>query len=125
MTITGRAFRPSNLAADVGIKPEARFAILTSHDGYTTNLVLEDFLSEDALLAHSWEGEPLTGEHGGPARLVVPHLYFWKSAKWLRRIEFATADSPGFWEVRGYHNHGDPWTRRALFLSSDCLQLQK
>ena len=97
------------LAAHAGIRPEAHFAILTSHDGYTTNLPLADFLSEDALLAHSWEGEPLTGEHGGPMRLVVPHLYFWKSAKWLRRIEFATSDQPGFWEVRGYHNHGDPW----------------
>jgi DMSO/TMAO reductase YedYZ molybdopterin-dependent catalytic subunit len=98
------------LAAMVGIKPEARFAILTSHDGYTTNLALEDFLSEDALVAHSWEGEPLSVEHGGPARLVVPHLYFWKSPKWLRQIAFTANDSPGFWEVRGYHNHGDPWT---------------
>ena len=97
------------LAAHVGIRPDAHFAILTSHDGYTTNLALADFLSEDALLAHSWEGAPLTAEHGGPMRLVVPHLYFWKSPKWLRRIEFATADHPGFWEVRGYHNHGDPW----------------
>ena len=97
------------LAAHVGIRPEAHFAILTSHDGYTTNLPLADFLSEDALLAHSWDGRPLTGEHGGPMRLVVPHLYFWKSPKWLRHVEFATADQPGFWEVRGYHNHGDPW----------------
>lgn len=97
------------LAAHVAIRPEAQFAILTSHDGYTTNLALADFLAEDALLAHSWEGAPLTAEHGGPMRLVVPHLYFWKSPKWLRRIEFATADHPGFWEVRGYHNHGDPW----------------
>jgi DMSO/TMAO reductase YedYZ molybdopterin-dependent catalytic subunit len=97
------------LAAHAGIKPAAQFAILTSHDGYTTNLALADFLSEDALLAHSWEGEALAAEHGGPMRLVVPHLYFWKSPKWLRRIEFATADHPGFWEVRGYHNHADPW----------------
>jgi DMSO/TMAO reductase YedYZ molybdopterin-dependent catalytic subunit len=97
------------LAAHAGIRPEAQFAILTSHDGYTTNLALADFLAEDALLAHSWEGAPLTAEHGGPMRLVAPHLYFWKSPKWLRRIEFATADHPGFWEVRGYHNHGDPW----------------
>lgn len=97
------------LAAHAGIHAEAQFAILTSHDGYTTNLALADFLSEDALLAHSWDGAPLTAEHGGPMRLVVPHLYFWKSPKWLRRIEFATSDHPGFWEVRGYHNHGDPW----------------
>ncbi|MDB5588041.1 MAG: oxidoreductase molybdopterin binding [Devosia sp.] len=97
------------LAAHAVIRPEAQFAILTSHDGYTTNLALADFLSEDALLAHSWDRAPLTAEHGGPMRLVVPHLYFWKSPKWLRRIEFATSDHPGFWEVRGYHNHGDPW----------------
>lgn len=94
----------------VGVKPEAAFVLLTSNDGYTTNLELEDFASADALIAHSWEGEPLPLEHGGPVRLIVPHLYFWKSAKWLRRIEFATRDHPGFWEVRGYHNRGDPWT---------------
>ncbi len=64
----------------------------------------------DALLATHWEGEPLTVEHGGPLRVVVPQLYFWKSAKWVKRIMFAAEDRPGFWEVRGYHNHGDPWT---------------
>ena len=90
-------------------KPEATHVLLTSNDGYTTNLSLEDFSSPEALLVHSWEGQPPPLDHGGPVRLVVPHLYFWKSAKWLRRIEFATADHPGFWEVRGYHNHGDPW----------------
>jgi DMSO/TMAO reductase YedYZ molybdopterin-dependent catalytic subunit len=99
-----------DLMEAVDVKPEARFVLLTSNDGYTTNLTLEDFANPDALIAHSWEGEPLTLDHGGPVRLVVPHLYFWKSAKWLRKIEFATADHPGFWEVRGYHNHGDPWT---------------
>lgn len=93
----------------VGVKPEAAFVLLASNDGYTTNLALEDFSSDDALIAHSWEGQFLSVEHGGPVRLVVPHLYFWKSAKWLRRIEFATRDHPGFWEVRGYHNRGDPW----------------
>ena len=61
------------------------------------------------MLAHSWEGQPLTAEHGGPVRLILPHLYLWKSAKWLQRIEFVTADKPGFWEVRGYHDRGDPW----------------
>ena len=89
--------------------PAAAFVVLHSHDGYTTNLPLADFAAPGALLAHSWEGEPLTTEHGGPVRLVVPHLYLWKSAKWLQRIEFATADKPGFWEVRGYHGRGDPW----------------
>ena len=70
---------------------------------------------EDALLAHSWSGAPLEQEHGGPVRLVVPHLYFWKSAKWLQSIEFLAEDAPGYWEVRGYHNRGDPWARAALF----------
>jgi len=90
-------------------KPDARFVSLESYDGYTTNLSLEDFASDDALLAHSWQGTPIDGEHGGPVRVIVPHLYFWKSAKWLQRIEFREHDKPGYWEVRGYHNRGDPW----------------
>ena len=90
-------------------REDARYVVLHSYDGYTTNLALDDFAAEDALLAHSWSGQPLTKEHGGPVRLVVPHLYFWKSAKWLQAIEFRTEDAPGFWEVRGYHNRGDPW----------------
>ena len=90
-------------------RPEARFVILHSYDGYTTNLTLEDFLGEDVLLAHAWSGKPISREHGGPVRLVVPRYYFWKSAKWLQRIEFSEHDKPGFWEVRGYHNRGDPW----------------
>jgi len=93
-------------------REDARFVVLHSYDGYTTNLALDDFAAEDALLAHSWSGQPLTEEHGGPVRLVVPHLYFWKSAKWLQAIEFLTDDAPGFWEVRGYHNRGDPWAEQ-------------
>ncbi|BAR60076.1 DMSO/TMAO reductase YedYZ molybdopterin-dependent catalytic subunit [Bradyrhizobium diazoefficiens] len=93
-------------------REDARFVVLHSYDGYTTNLTLEDFAAEDALLAHSWSGQPLSEEHGGPVRLVVPHLYFWKSAKWLQAIEFLTGDAPGFWEVRGYHNRGDPWAEQ-------------
>lgn len=93
-------------------REDARFVVLHSYDGYTTNLTLEDFAAEDALLAHSWSGQPLTDEHGGPVRLVVPQLYFWKSAKWLQAIEFLTGDTPGFWEVRGYHNRGDPWAEQ-------------
>jgi DMSO/TMAO reductase YedYZ molybdopterin-dependent catalytic subunit len=88
---------------------QARVVVLHAHDGYTTNLTIEDFAAEDALLAHSWSGAPLTQDHGGPVRLVVPHLYFWKSAKWIQSIEFLDADHPGYWEVRGYHNRGDPW----------------
>jgi DMSO/TMAO reductase YedYZ molybdopterin-dependent catalytic subunit len=93
-------------------REQARFVVLHSSDGYTTNLALEDFAAEDALLAHSWSGRPLTSEHGGPVRLVVPHLYFWKSAKWLKAIEFLESDAAGFWEVRGYHNRGDPWAEQ-------------
>lgn len=99
----------SDLLALVGPKPEAKFVILQSYDTYTTNLPLAEFAVPDALLATHWEDEPLTVEHGGPLRVVVPQLYFWKSAKWVKKITFVAEDRPGFWEVRGYHNHGDPW----------------
>jgi DMSO/TMAO reductase YedYZ molybdopterin-dependent catalytic subunit len=98
-----------DLLALVRPKPEAKFVLFQSYDIYTTNLPLAEFAVPDALLATHWEGEPLTVEHGGPLRVVVPRLYFWKSAKWIKRITFAAEDQPGFWEVRGYHNHGDPW----------------
>ncbi|WP_413990629.1 sulfite oxidase-like oxidoreductase [Labrys okinawensis] len=97
------------LAEIVRPAAEASHVVLHSSDGYTTNLSLQDFLGDDVLIAHAWNDAPLTREHGGPVRLVVPRLYFWKSAKWLSRIEFSTRDKPGFWEVRGYHNRGDPW----------------
>jgi DMSO/TMAO reductase YedYZ molybdopterin-dependent catalytic subunit len=100
----------SDLLALVRPKPEAKFVLIQSYDTYTTNLPLAEFAVPDALLATHWEGEPLTVEHGGPLRVIVPQLYFWKSAKWIKRITFAAEDKPGFWEVRGYHNHGDPWT---------------
>jgi DMSO/TMAO reductase YedYZ molybdopterin-dependent catalytic subunit len=90
-------------------KPEAKFVVQHSYDGYTTNVSLDDFAGDDVLLAWSWEGKPILAEHGGPVRLVLPRLYFWKSAKWLTRLEFLAGDKPGFWEVRGYHNHADPW----------------
>ena len=90
-------------------KDEARFVALTSYDGYTTNLTMEDFARPENLFAHAWAGANLTRIHGGPVRLVVPHLYFWKSPKWITRIELLREDRPGFWEVRGYSNRGDPW----------------
>ena len=90
-------------------RAEADFVVLHSFDTYTTNLPLEEFAMDGALLATHWEGKPLTVDHGGPVRAIVPQLYFWKSAKWLKRIEFIAADRPGFWEERGYHNFGDPW----------------
>ncbi len=90
-------------------KEEGRFVSMTSYDGYTTNLTYEEFADADVMLAHGWEGQPITRQHGGPVRLVLPKLYFWKSPKWITRIEILREDRPGFWEVRGYHNHGDPW----------------
>ncbi len=88
----------------------ARFAVAHGFDaGWTTNLPLADLLAEDALLADSHDGEPLTADHGGPLRLIVPQLYAWKSAKWLKAIELVADDRPGFWERNGYHLRGDPW----------------
>jgi DMSO/TMAO reductase YedYZ molybdopterin-dependent catalytic subunit len=93
----------------VRLKPEARYLVAESCGGYTTNLSVADFLADNVLLAFNFAGEPLTPEHGWPLRLVVPHLYFWKSAKWLRRLTFRDRDEPGFWESAGYHIRGDPW----------------
>jgi DMSO/TMAO reductase YedYZ molybdopterin-dependent catalytic subunit len=90
-------------------RDEAAYVMLHGYDGYTTNVPLADFASWEAMVVHSWNGSPLTRAHGGPARLLIPHLYLWKSAKWLRRIDFLGADKPGFWEVNGYHMRGDPW----------------
>lgn len=104
-----RGVRVADLLALVRPTAEAKFALFQSYDTYTTNLPLEEFAAPDALLATHWQGEPLTLEHGGPVRVVVPKLYFWKSAKWVKRIILSKDDRPGFWEVRGYHNHGDPW----------------
>ena len=89
--------------------PDAGFVTLHCYDGYTTNIPLDVLMRDDALLADNVDGKPLSKEHGGPVRLVVPALYFWKSAKWIRAIEFHAEDRPGFWETRGYHNQADPW----------------
>ncbi len=90
-------------------KPEAKFVIAHSEYGFTANTPIEYCLRDDCLIALRANGAPLTPEHGSPARLVVPRLYAWKSAKWLRGIEFSEVDKPGFWERNGYHNTGDPW----------------
>ncbi len=87
----------------------ARYVNAFSDGGYTTNLPLADVLGGKAWVAFSYEGQPLAPEHGGPARLLVPHLYFWKSAKWVRGLRLVDHDEPGFWESLGYHNYGDPW----------------
>ncbi len=99
----------TDLLALVRPRAEARHVIFHSHDGYTTNVRLDQFAAADVFLVHEWEGKPIPRHHGGPLRVLIPRLYLWKSAKWVRRIEFATADRKGFWEVRGYHNNADPW----------------
>ena len=87
----------------------ADYALVHSYGGYTTNLPLDDLLDGKAWIAYEYDGEPLDPEHGGPARLLVPHLYLWKSAKWVRGIRLSHEDEPGFWESAGYHDYGDPW----------------
>jgi DMSO/TMAO reductase YedYZ molybdopterin-dependent catalytic subunit len=91
-------------------KPEARFVMQHAFGDYTTNVPLEELLDDDVLLVFKYDDKPLEPEHGGPVRMLVPKLYFWKSAKWLQGLEFMAEDKPGFWETYGYHNHGDPWT---------------
>jgi len=97
-----------------GPAPEARFVIQHARsapgDDWTANVSLEDFTTADAVLAHAHDGEPLEPEHGGPVRALLPRLYLWKGAKWISGIELTAEDAPGFWEINGYHMHGDPWT---------------
>jgi DMSO/TMAO reductase YedYZ molybdopterin-dependent catalytic subunit len=93
----------------VQLKPEAKHVMLHSYGGYTTNLELDDFVRPENLFATHHNGEPLMKEHGWPVRLVVPHLYFWKSAKWVRGVQFLPKEQPGFWEMYGYHIRGDPF----------------
>ena len=88
---------------------EATHVLARSYGSYSTNLPLDDVRGGKAWVVWDHEGAPLPAEHGGPARLLVPHLYLWKSAKWLRRLTLAAEDEPGFWESVGYHNYGDPW----------------
>jgi DMSO/TMAO reductase YedYZ molybdopterin-dependent catalytic subunit len=98
------------LAELVGIKPEAKFVVAYGYDnGWTTNLPIEYFLAEDSLLAWSHDGQPIPPDHGGPVRLIVPQLYAWKSAKWIKGIRFVEHDEAGFWEEGGYHMRGVPW----------------
>ena len=92
-----------------GINTTARYLMAFSDGGYTTNLPLADVMGGKAWVAFAFDGSPLAPEHGGPARLLVPHLYFWKSAKWVRGLRFMARDEPGFWEMYGYHMYGDPW----------------
>jgi DMSO/TMAO reductase YedYZ molybdopterin-dependent catalytic subunit len=91
------------------VETSADYALVYSYGGYTTNLPLADLLDGQAWIVHRYDGEELAPVHGGPARLLVPHLYFWKSAKWVRGIRLLTEELPGFWETAGYHDYGDPW----------------
>lgn len=97
----------ATLFEDAGVD-DLPYALVHSFGGYTTNLPVEDLVDRDAMVAWSYDGGDIPAEHGGPVRLLVPHLYLWKSAKWLRRIELGEFDEPGFWETAGYHNYGDP-----------------
>ena len=92
-----------------GVGGDAQYVTAWCDGGYTTNVALADVTNSRAWVAYEFGGEPLQPEHGGPARLLIPHLYFWKSAKWVRGLRLTHADEPGFWETYGYHNHGDPW----------------
>jgi DMSO/TMAO reductase YedYZ molybdopterin-dependent catalytic subunit len=92
-----------------GVETSAEYVTQYSDGGYTTNLPLDDVTGGKAWVVFEYDGEALEPEHGGPARMLVPHLYFWKSAKWIRGLRLRTEDEPGFWETNGYHNHGDPW----------------
>ena len=92
-----------------GLDTSAEFIVEFAEGGYTTNLPLEDVTGGKAWIAYEYDGDPLEPEHGGPARMLVPHLYFWKSAKWVRGLRLQAVDEPGFWEINGYNNYGDPW----------------
>lgn len=92
-----------------GVETSAEYVVAVCDGGYTTNLLLDEVTGGQAWIVDTYEGEPLSAEHGGPARLLVPHLYLWKSAKWVRELTLLGHDEPGFWETLGYHNLGDPW----------------
>jgi DMSO/TMAO reductase YedYZ molybdopterin-dependent catalytic subunit len=98
-----------DIFAAANLVPPTAFTLAHSYDGYSTNVPVADLIGGKAMVALRYEGEPLDSDHGGPARLLVPHLYFWKSAKWINGLQFTERDEPGFWELRGYHIYGDPW----------------
>jgi DMSO/TMAO reductase YedYZ molybdopterin-dependent catalytic subunit len=104
-----KGVRMSDLAARAKLKPSARHVVFEAAHGYTSNVSLREALGPKVMLARELEGSPLPRTHGGPLRALVPDLYFWKSAKWLTGVRFVARDEPGYWETRGYHNHGDPW----------------
>lgn len=104
-----RGVATQDLLQKVAPHKNVAFVLVRSFDGYTTNMTLHNFADKNCLLATHWEGEPLTREHGAPLRLIIPHLYLWKSAKWVKELIFSTQDERGFWEQNGYHNDANPW----------------
>ena len=108
ISFTGVPF--TEVLARIRLRPEAKYVMVHSYGGYTTNVPLDELTTPDVLFAWQADGKDLAAEHGWPLRLVVPKLYFWKSAKWVRGLEFMDRNRPGFWETYGYHLHGDPWT---------------
>ena len=109
LDVQWRGIRIPDLLEQVSLEPSAKAVLIHSYGGYTTNLMLDDLLLPQNMLAHTLFGEPIPREHGGPMRLIVPHLYAWKSAKWIKGFEFLDKEELGFWEVNGYHRRGDPW----------------
>lgn len=101
--------RVDDILAAAGVTAPTAYVLAHSYDGYTTNVPYADLTGDKAMVAVAYEGRPISPDHGGPARLLVPHLYFWKSAKWVNALQFTTRVEPGFWELRGYHIYGDPW----------------
>lgn len=102
--------RIDDILAAAGLEgPPTPYVLAHSYDGYSTNVPYADLAGDQAMIAFAYDGAPISADHGGPARLLVPHLYFWKSAKWVNTLQFTTRDEPGFWELRGYHIYGDPW----------------
>lgn len=108
-----------DLMKPVKLKAEARHVFVHCDGGYTSNLPLDEFLDDDVMLAYRHDGKDLEPDHGWPLRLVVPKLYGWKSAKWVRALEFCAKERRGFWELRGYHNHGDPWAEERYSFQED------
>ncbi|NJL47675.1 MAG: sulfite oxidase-like oxidoreductase [Leptolyngbyaceae cyanobacterium SM2_5_2] len=109
LDVTWVGVKITDLVAEIALDPQAAHVMLHCYGGYTTNLSLDDFIRPENFLAHTLFGEPLPAEHGGPMRVVVPHLYAWKSAKWINGLEFLASQALGFWERNGYHERGEPW----------------
>jgi DMSO/TMAO reductase YedYZ molybdopterin-dependent catalytic subunit len=109
LDVQWKGIKVTDFMKHIELDPKALYVMQHSYGGYTTNITLEDFQREENFFAHTLFGEPLPAEHGGPMRLVVPHLYAWKSAKWIEGLEFSDREELGFWEVNGYHRRGEPW----------------